>query len=374
MIPARRSRRALPLAALGVAVALAMGGCGGDEGEVTKREPEPAREADPSRPYTDAEREWLGKWGDWRLAIDVALRLVMVANTDPAATKLLRERDAEVTADVSSALAVIKECSTNFRAQVGRAPSERLREGERAALEACPQLERGAKEDLSALKTRSPELLDAGDGFIEAGSDRLWVANELVLLRTEGRDLPEEERPSGESRVDPVLGRVADTLAEDLPHPIEARCWSSRDWSGVIDEMSAYTGDRISEDTLGFASADLVRVHLSPVTCERLGELAHERRLPPAGPEMSAIADSVVTLAHEAMHVAWIDDEAEAECLGAQLAVETAVELGAPKPYARKLARAYWETMYPRLPKEYRSPECRNGGDLDINPDTSAWP
>lgn len=373
MIPARRSR-AFAFAALGAALALAVSACGGEDGEATKQAPERARDADPAQPYSDAERAWLGKWGDWRLALDVALRFVMIANTDPDATKFLRARDAKVTAEISSALDVIKECSANFRAQVGRAPSERLREGERAALEACPQLERGAEEDLRALKTRSPELLDAGDGLIEAGSDRLWVSNELVLLRTEGRDLPEEERPTGESRIDPVLGRVADTLAEDLPHPIEVRCWSSGDWSGVIDEMSAYTGDRITETTLGFASADLVRVHLSPVTCERLGELAYERKVPTSGPEVSAIADSVVTLAHEAMHVAWIDDEAEAECLGAQLAVETAVELGASKEYARKLAGAYWETMYPRLPEEYRSPECRDGGELDINPESSVWP
>jgi hypothetical protein len=30
--------------------------------------------------------------------------------------------------------------------------------------------------------------------------------------------------------------------------------------------------------------------------------------------------------------------------------------------------------MYPRLPQEYRSPECRNGGELDIHPESSVWP
>jgi hypothetical protein len=373
VIPARRSR-AISLVVLGVALAVASSGCAGEKSEGAKRDPERAPDVDPSRAYTDAEREWLEKWGDWRLAIDVALRLVMVANTDPDATKLLRGGDAEATAEISSALAVIEDCSPSFRAQVGRAPSERLREGERAALEACPHLQRGAKEDLRALETRSAELLDAGDGLIEVGTDRLWVSNENVLLRTEGRDLPEKEGPTGDSRVEPILGRVADTLAEDLPHSIEVRCWSSGDWPGVVDEMSAYTGERITEETLGFAAPDLVRVHLSPLTCERLGEIAYERKLPAAGEEVTALADSVVTLAHEAMHVAWVDEEAEAECLGAQFADETAVELGASKDYARKLARRYWERMYPLLPEEYRSPECRDGGELDIHPTSSVWP
>jgi hypothetical protein len=373
VIPSRRSRATL-LVVLGIALAAAASSCGDGSDEGTKRDPRGAREVDRSQPYSEAEREWLEKWGDWRLAIDVAVRLVMIVSTDPDATKVLRGGDPEAIADISSALGVIEDCSTNFRAQVGRAPSARLREGEAAALEACPQLERGATEDLRALETRSPELLDAGDGLIEAGADRLWVSNENVLLRTEGRDLPEKDGPSGDSRVDTVLGRVADTLAEDLPHSIEVRCWSSADWAAVVDEMSAYTGDRITVDTLGFAAPDLVRVHLSPLTCERLGEIAYERRLPAAGKEVAALADAVVTLAHEAMHVAWVDDEAEAECLGAQLAFRTAVELGVEKDYARKLARTYWESMYPRLPKEYRSPECRNGGELDIHPESSVWP
>jgi hypothetical protein len=373
VIPVRRLSATL-LVILPVALAVAAAGCGRTGDEETRREPREAPEVDPSQPYSDAEREWLEKWGDWRVAIDAAVRLVMVASTDPDATTLLRRGEPEAIADVSSALGVIEDCSANFRAQVGRAPSARLREGEKAALEACPHLERGATEDLRALATDSPELLDAGDGSIEVGADRLWVSNENVLLRTEGRDLPEKDGRSGESRVEPVLGRVADTLAEDLTHPVEVRCWSSDDWAAVVDEMSAYTGNRITVDTLGFAAPDLVRVHLSPVTCERLGEIAYERRLPAEGEEVAALADSVVTLAHEAMHVAWVDDEAEAECLGAQLAFETAVELGVPKNYARKLTRTYWETMYPRLPREYRSPECRNGGELDIRPASSVWP
>ena len=373
MIPAR-GRTAALVCLVGTVGAVSLAGCGSAGAEEAAERSQQAPDIDPARPYTDEEREWLGKWGDWRLAIDVALRFVILASTDPDATKVLRAGHAEAIAEISSALEVIADCSTNFRAQVGRAPSEHLREGEQAALDACPHLESGAKEDLRALQTRSPELLDAGDGLIEAGTDRLWESNESVLLRTEGRQLPEAEGPSGESRVEAVFGRVADTLAEDLPHSIEVRCWSSADWSGVVDEMSAYSGDRVSEETLGFAAPDLVRIHLSPVTCDRLSDVAYDKKLPRGGEEVAALADSVVTLAHEAMHVAWVDDEAEAECLGAQLGFETAVELGVSKDYARKLTRMYWETMYPRLPMEYRSPECRNGGELDIHPDSSVWP
>jgi len=42
--------------------------------------------------------------------------------------------------------------------------------------------------------------------------------------------------------------------------------------------------------------------------------------------------------------------------------------------YATKLALQAWELSYQRLPPEFRTPACRDGGPLDRNPHSSAWP
>ena len=42
--------------------------------------------------------------------------------------------------------------------------------------------------------------------------------------------------------------------------------------------------------------------------------------------------------------------------------------------YARKVARAYWDHSYPFLDPFYRSSECRDGGTMDVHPETSDWP
>jgi hypothetical protein len=82
----------------------------------------------------------------------------------------------------------------------------------------------------------------------------------------------------------------------------------------------------------------------------------------------------VLALTHEAMHVAWVEDEAEATCFGLQEMEETAIRLGLSKPDARALAQLAWTDAYQDLLEEYRSVECADGRSLDVNPQTSEWP
>lgn len=360
---------------LAVLVALAAGAsCGGANDE--RERSAPAKTGASKRetgPYSAREREWLGKMGAWRSTLDRALRLVMASANDPEASRLLREGDSEAYDEVVSALYTLVDCTKTYEEHVGRAPSRRLEEGARLTLEACPDLERGAREDLRALKEKDEELLDAGDGFIESGAEQLWVANKKLLLRSEGRDLPRVRGRSAKSHVDPLLGRVADALAEDLPTSVEVRCWSTRDWPRVLDELSAYHGAPANpEEVAGFAASDLVRIHLAPHICSALARLAEDRRASRRRPVVDAFA--VTALAHETMHVAWVDDEAEAQCYAAQLADETAVRLGLRRDEAAALARVGWKVIYPRLPREYRSPECRNGGAFDLRPGDGVFP
>ena len=38
------------------------------------------------------------------------------------------------------------------------------------------------------------------------------------------------------------------------------------------------------------------------------------------------------------------------------------------------LAAAYWSDIYPYQPLEYRTPDCRDGGLLDLDSERSVWP
>jgi hypothetical protein len=357
-----RRSRVIPFA---VCLALLAAGCSGSAVQA----PQTAT-TETTREYTAAERKWLEKLGAWRASADTALRIMLLANGDTEVVDALQAGYAPVTNEIRTALEVLRACSQTFTEQVGPAPTGRLRKAATATQAACPDLRRGATEDLRALDENDPELLDAGDGFIELGAEKLWNANKQALQRAEGRLLPSVAGPSDKSRVNPDLGPVADSLGENLGTPTEVRCWSEKDWPGVLDELSAYYGSRPHGELLGFASPDLVRINLAPSICADLDELLYER--PDKVDEEHALA--VLALAHEAMHVAWVDDEAEATCYALQEAEPVAAKLGLSRPEARRLARLAWTDSYRELPREYQSSECADGRSLDINPDSHAWP
>ncbi len=78
-------------------------------------------------------------------------------------------------------------------------------------------------------------------------------------------------------------------------------------------------------------------------------------------------------LVHESVHLAGVVDEATADCLAMQVDALAAMQLGASPGFARTLARDYWSQYYPAQELEYRSPQCRDGGSLDLFR-TDGWP
>jgi hypothetical protein len=88
--------------------------------------------------------------------------------------------------------------------------------------------------------------------------------------------------------------------------------------------------------------------------------------------EMQVIA--VHVLAHESEHLAGITTESVAECYSVQTTERAAELLGATRAQARKLALRYAIEIYPRMPDDYRSDECHDGGRLDLHPDSTRWP
>jgi hypothetical protein len=92
------------------------------------------------------------------------------------------------------------------------------------------------------------------------------------------------------------------------------------------------------------------------------------------GKEVVALAWATSALAHESYHLRGVRDEAAAECYGLQSTAFTARALGAPPAYATRLAEYTFWNVRPPVDFGYFSAECRDGGRLDLRPQTSRWP
>jgi hypothetical protein len=80
------------------------------------------------------------------------------------------------------------------------------------------------------------------------------------------------------------------------------------------------------------------------------------------------------TLAHEAWHLEGVQNEAQAECYAIQSTALVAGRLGASPSVAEASARVVATQIYPRMPSEYVTSDCHDGGSLDLHPDSPVWP
>jgi hypothetical protein len=250
----------------------------------------------------------------------------------------------------AKALAALRDCGPIFRSSVGEAPTRRQRAAAQVVLGACSAFRRG---DLAA-----------GDRALSASGAR-------IFLRSDGRSLPRRGGVTDVSRVEPRFSRVAAELSGVAATVV--RCWSRADWVALIAERGAYTGGAVDLRADGFVSAG-TRVNLAPRMCERLVRFVYERRRPARGKVKLQLANTVLTLGHETVHVAPGGDEAVATCYGLQRMRRAGVLLGAPRGYADSLAELAWSGLYPYGLAKYHSPECKDGGKLDLNPRSEVWP
>ena len=86
----------------------------------------------------------------------------------------------------------------------------------------------------------------------------------------------------------------------------------------------------------------------------------------------SAVAVNV--LAHEAIHLRGWPNEALTECYAMQHSAKVARMLGASPERAQALSEFYWNVVYPDMPDEYRTPDCVDGGRLDLHKNSDVWP
>ena len=90
-----------------------------------------------------------------------------------------------------------------------------------------------------------------------------------------------------------------------------------------------------------------------------------------------SIAMALAVVAHESYHILGYSNEAQVECYGMQSIWFVAAKLGATVPEAQALASLYATKMYPlrrTQTPQYWSPQCRDGGKLDLRPQLARWP
>ena len=185
--------------------------------------------------------------------------------------------------------------------------------------------------------------------------------------------LPDLSKVPATSRFDPELSLAAQRLSGNaaLVH-----CSSHADWRRQTAEWERRwpNGPELGPWAAYTSYVPFVQVNLSPEVCLELNRL---RRLVVRAwddAEADALAWSIGALAHEAIHASGNRVEVEATCFGMQSIAEAAAALGRTAAEARYLAEQYWRLWYERLKPSYRSPDCRDGGRLDIHPRSDVWP
>ena len=174
-------------------------------------------------------------------------------------------------------------------------------------------------------------------------------------------------------RLEHRLAAVAGTIAG---RPVHVHCQGV---VGQVLDVSSEAGT-VEFDAQG-RPAD--RTVLKRSVCQALARFPHDVRTDafecmvrdlPCPRRIDEEAFSIHVLAHESWHLRGFQDEATAECLALQTTADVAERLGADFLHAAAVARFALEHVYPRMPDDYRSGDCRDGGRLDLRPSLAAWP
>jgi hypothetical protein len=360
-------------AAAGAAL-LALGGCGGSgESSATGGGARVATVTDSAASAdafaTKAELAWLRRLAGWSAGFADAGARVQAFESDRERFDPVLAGDRGAFVRYRELLEPIRSCGRTFRRAVGRAPTDRLREAARNYVQSCAHFRAGVDLLLEAIEQEDDELAQkAREQILEAGKEAALASG--TLPPGEKQELPVARPGSGKSRIDPLYGRAASSVAEK---DVEVRCWVAREWRRLLVEEKVFTRGRVDEEVLGFASAGGARVNLSPTICGQLDRLVYERERARDDEVRLRHAVALVVLAHEARHASGIADEPTAECEGIQTAKIAAARLGLPRRYAERAIGLYW-LAYPELPAAYRSPECRPGGELDLDGGSPDFP
>ena len=195
---------------------------------------------------------------------------------------------------------------------------------------------------------RSLRPLLIGLGVIAALAAVVWIAG------PRGWDgLDDDAKAEATARFSAEASRI-------VGRRVEIRCDESRRIVGAVQHA-----DGVAE-----VGGDLA--YLTPERCHDLYRQAFE-----GGGPFSQTARAVAVLAHEAWHLRGERNEGRTECFALQSGVGLARRLGASDDTARRMMRQQLaeNALRGRGDQEYLvPPECRDGGELDLDPGSSRFP
>jgi hypothetical protein len=187
----------------------------------------------------------------------------------------------------------------------------------------------------------------------------LGVIAALVLLiwfvdrRTGWDALGADTRARAEARFSDEASRIAGK-------PVAIRC----------DDSGSYVGAVQHADGVALVGGDLA--YLTPDRCLDLYRLVFKDEV-----RGSQTGRSIAVLAHETWHLRGVADEGTTECYSLQSGVELGERLGLSEGTARRLMQQQLteNALRRRGNLDYLvPPECKNGGRLDLNPDSGQFP
>jgi hypothetical protein len=188
-----------------------------------------------------------------------------------------------------------------------------------------------------------------GIGVIGALALVLWV----IESNTGWDALDADERAQAVKRFSAEASRIA-------AKPVSIRCDESGEYVGAVQHAD------------GVAEVGGDRAYLAPERCLDLYKLAFEGET-----NSSQTARALAVLAHEAWHLRGVRDEGTTECYALQTGVELGQRLGLSEDIAQRLMRQQLveNELRRRGSLEYLvPPDCRDGGRLDLKPDTGRFP
>jgi hypothetical protein len=187
-----------------------------------------------------------------------------------------------------------------------------------------------------------------GVGFIAVLAAVVWFAG------NRGWDgLDSATRAAATARFSAEASRI-------VGRQVEIRC----------DEAGEYVGAVQHADGVAEIGGDLA--YLTPERCHDLYQLAFNGDY-----SSTQTGRALAVLAHEAWHLRGLQDEGATECYALQSGVELGQRLGLSEKTARQMMRQQLaeNVLHARGSLEYLVPEdCRDGGELDLDPSSSAFP
>lgn len=156
--------------------------------------------------------------------------------------------------------------------------------------------------------------------------------------------------------------RLSQAASKLVGHAVSVHCQSTA--AALVD-----VGNELGFVPYDSDGVPLPRTTIKRDPCNALRQYLGGRRGNPSRDEVVAVH----VLSHESMHLRGETDEAVAECEAVQHDRTMATLLGATAAQAEKLALTYWLTIYPDMPQDYFSADCKPDGLLDKHLASAPW-